>query len=200
MQPEFAVPSESERTTERQKICEWLDLESDARLILIAGGGEGLGKIEEITKNLLQSEISASIIVLAGNNERLRESCEKLSKNSSERNQLSVLGWTTRVPELFRAAEIMISKLGNTFDEAMACGLPIVALPPPPGAERVQYETLEKLGVGRGVKTVAEAVDTAIGLLKNNNALEKMRMNAVIFQRNEAAKKVALWLRERVEI
>ena len=200
MLPEFAVPSEFERAAERQKICEWLDLESNARLILIAGGGEGLGKIEEITKNLLQSEISASIIVLAGNNERLKEKCEKLRKNSSRRNQLSVLGWTMRVPELFRVADIMISKLGNTFDEAMACGLPIVALPPPPGAERVQYETLEKLGLGRGVQTVAEAVDTAIGLLENNTALEQMRKNAAIFQRNEAAQKVALWLRERVEI
>lgn len=200
MQPEFSVPSESERTTERQKICQWLDLESDARLILIAGGGEGMGKIEEIAKNLLQSEISASIIVLAGNNERLKETCEKLKKNLPGERRLCALGWTTRVPDLFRAADIMISKLGNTFDEAMACGLPIIALPPPPGAERVQYETLEKLGLGRRVQTVAEAVDTAIGLLKNNTALEHMRKNAAIFGRNEAAKKVALWLREKVEI
>ena len=200
MQPEFAVPSEYERANERKKICEWLDLDPNAQLILIAGGGEGLGKIEEIAKNLLQSEGSASILVLAGNNERLKRTCEKLKKNSAGESRLRVLGWTTRVPELFRAADIMVSKLGNTFDEAMACSLPIIALPPPPGAERVQYETLENFGVGRGVLTVDEAVTTVIGLLKNNNALEQMRKNAARLGRNNAAAKVALWLRERFKI
>ncbi len=199
MQPKFAVPSEYERADERQKICKWLDLEPDTPLILISGGGEGLGKIEEITKNLLQSEISASIIVLAGNNKRVKGNCEKLKADSASERRLRVVGWTNRVPELFRTADIMVSKLGNTFDEAMACGLPIVALPPPPGAERVQYETLEKLGVGRGVQTVAEAVATVIGLLKNNATLEQLRKNAAKLGQNDAAAKVALWLRERVE-
>lgn len=198
MQTGFAAPSEDERKTERRIVGEWLDLPFDAPLILVAGGGEGLGKIEEIARKLLESESSAAIVVLAGNNKKLKENCETLRKTPAAEKRLRVLGWTNRVPQLFRAADILISKLGNTFDEAMTCGLPIIALEPPPGAERIQYNLLENYGVGRALRSLEEISKTVGELLGDKDLLRKMRAKTASFGNAQAAAKLADWLRGKI--
>ncbi|HEY0427799.1 MAG TPA: glycosyltransferase [Pyrinomonadaceae bacterium] len=193
MQAEFTT--DFDRKKERWEVNKWLDLPSGLPLILVAGGGEGIGRIEEIVEELLHANRSAAIVVLAGKNEKLKRNCERLRKSSKH---LRILGWTNQVPQLLHAADVLISKLGNTFDEACACGLPIIALPPPPGSERAQYELLEKLGIGCAVKTPAEAAQVAAELLKNRIDLERMRKNADEFARREAAANLALWIKEKL--
>ena len=196
MQTEFAAPSDVERQAERRAVNEWLALETDKTLVLIAGGGEGMGKIEEITKSLLKSNLPAALVVLTGNNEKLKRDCERLKEQFAAENRLRVLGWTNRLPQLYRAADILISKLGNTFDEATACALPIIALPPPPGAEWAQYDLLEKLNIGQAVKTVEELTKTVRQLLADKNKLHEMRMRTASIGRLQAAEKLVLWLEE----
>lgn len=194
MRAEFDV--DFDKNAERRKVNEQFDLQADAPLILVAGGGEGMGKIEAIVRELLKLNSLAAIVVLAGKNEKLKQSIERMAENSKN---LRVLGWTDSISQLFRAADVLISKLGTTFDEAMACRLPIIALPPPPGAERTQFELLEKFAVGRCVKTPTEAAEAAESLLKNPAALERMRANAAKIARTNAAAKIALWLKEKIE-
>lgn len=194
MQAEFAT--DFDRMEERRKVDEWLDLNSDAPLILVAGGGEGMGKIEAIVKQLLAMKNPAAIVVLAGKNEKLQRNCERLARDAKN---LRVLGWTLRVPQLFHAADILISKLGNTFDEARACALPLIALLPPPGSERVQYQLLEKWETGCAVQTVEEAAQTVEKLLKNPRELTRMRENARAFGQTDAAEKLAQWLAGEIE-
>ena len=89
-------------------------------------------RIREYLKRL-----TPQIIVLTGRNERLKSRCERLAENGTG-ERLRVLGWTgpDQMPELMRAADLMVSKLGSMFNEAIASELPIIALEPPPGAER----------------------------------------------------------------
>ncbi len=201
MQSEFAFPDENERKVERRKVNELLDIETESPLVLIAGGGEGMGKIEEIAASLVKSKLSAAIIILAGKNEKLRANCEKLKANlSGKSSSLRVLGWTENVPQLYRAADILISKLGNTFDEATACGLPIIALPPPPGSEWAQYEFLQKANAGIAVKTVREVVAATKDLLSDGEKLKQMRLNSARIGRHNAAQKLAVWLEKRIKM
>ncbi len=193
MQAEFT--SEFDRIEERRKVNEWLDLNSDAPLVLVAGGGEGMGEIEEIVKKLTVLNTPAAIVVLAGKNEKLKRNCERLARNAKN---LRVLGWTHRVPQLFHAADLLVSKLGNTFDEALACALPIVALQPPPGSERVQYQLLERWGTGRAVRTIEEAAQTVEKLLKNPHELAELRKNSEAFRQTNAAEKMVQWLAENI--
>lgn len=191
MRKEFASPTKFERETERRAVCEWLGLPFDAPLILIAGGGEGIGKIREIAGRLIEKNFKASIVVLAGNNEKLKRDCEKLAAKT---NCLRVLGWTHRVPQLYRAGDVLISKLGNTFDEAVACRLPIIALEPPPGAERVQFELLEKWNVGRTAESLNALVKIVGELLGKPRILAEMRENAADYGKPNAAEKIAGWI------
>ena len=157
-----------------------------------------MGRILDIAERLLRADVFANLIVLAANNGRLKQECEDLKKTADNKNRLRVLGWTDRIPELFRAADILVSKLGNTFDEAIASSLPIIAMPPPPGAEQVQYELIEKLGIGRSVKTVGDVVAVVMELLEDGDVLRQMRSRMLAGGRHDAAEKLALWLRASI--
>src|SRR5947209_8000177 len=67
---------------ERADVCRWLALDPRRPLVLVAGGGEGMGRIEETTARLLRLKQHApQLVVLAGRNERLRARCELLARN-----------------------------------------------------------------------------------------------------------------------
>lgn len=180
---------------ERAEVCRWLELDPQQPLALIAGGGEGLGRIEETTAALLQADSALQIVVLAGRNEKLRTRCERLGGNGAS-NRLRVLGWTgpERMPKLMHAADLMVSKLGGMFNEAIAAALPIVALQPPPGSERVQYRLLEEWQVGCPVGTLAELVATVKDLVAHPERLSAMREQARARQKLDASKRIAIWL------
>lgn len=198
MQAEFKVLSDEERFSARGEICRRFQLDASQPFILVAGGGEGMGKIEVIARLLLKNNAAWQIVVLAGRNEKLKRNCEKLAKSRSEAARLRVLGWTPDVPILFQAADLMVSKLGNTFDEAMACGLPIIALEPPPGAERIQYALLEELEIGRAVKNLNQLTRTIEKLLSEPETLAMMRCRAARFSRTEAAERIAAHIEKRI--
>jgi processive 1,2-diacylglycerol beta-glucosyltransferase len=190
---EFRRLNDAERRSEREKAGGRLKLNPDKTTVLVSGGGEGLGKIEAIVKSLFQ--LKTQIVVLTGRNAKLKKACEKLAET---RENLRVLGWTEEIPCLMQAADVLVSKLGLTFYEAMACGLPIVALEPPPGAERVQYNLLENYGVGRAVKTVEEMSKVVGELLNDKGLLPKMRTKTEFMGDVQAAAKLAAWLREKI--
>src|SRR5205823_7086456 len=160
---------------EKAALCRELGLDSEKPLVLVAGGGEGLGTIEETTAKLLLTDPCPQLIVLTGRNERVKTRCEALG--SGRQRHLRVLGWVDpeKMPHLMSAADLMVSKLAGMFDEAIACGLPIVSLEPPPGAERLQHALLDEWGVGRAVWSIEELTQTVSQLLHDPSQLAEMR-------------------------
>jgi processive 1,2-diacylglycerol beta-glucosyltransferase len=192
----FDVPHEREQ--ERAAVCRWLALDPRKPLVLVAGGGEGMGRIEETTARLLQLKQPApQLVVMAGHNERLKSRCESLARGADE-ERLRVLGWTgpEQMPKLMSAADLMVSKLGSMFNEAIASELPIVALEPPPGAERVQYRLLGEWRVGYPVRTLDEMVSTVTDLLAQPQKLSAMREQARARRKPDASRHIARWLGE----
>lgn len=154
--------------------------------------------IERTTERLLQLKQPApQVVVLTGHNQRLRARCERLAHNGwSER--LRVLSWTSpeSMPKLMTAADLMVSKLGTTFHEAIATALPIVALEPPPGSERMQYRLLEEWKIGRAVRTLDQVCATVADLLGHPHKLDELRENACALRRLDASERIARWLEE----
>jgi UDP-N-acetylglucosamine:LPS N-acetylglucosamine transferase len=194
-----------EEMDDRAWLCDWLKLDAARPIILLAGGAEGLGRIEETLRSLLQLERDApQLVVLAGQNERLRKRCERLARVSSEEagKRVRVLGWieSSLMPRLLRACDLAVSKFGNSFDEAIACELPLVALEPPPGSERAQYELLEQWGTGRAVRTLDELKETVKSLLADERERERMREQARARRQTDAGERIARWLAEAKRI
>ena len=187
-----------DRAQERAEVCDWLKLDPHKPLALVAGGGEGMGRIEEVTAGLLRANgHELQLIVLTGRNERLKARCERLARDA-DALRLRVLGWTgpEQMPKLMHAADLMVSKLGSMFNEAIASQLPIVALEPPPGAERVQYHLLDEWRVGRAVRTLDEMIETVTELLNDPQQLSAMREQARARRKLDAAQRIAHWLEQ----
>jgi processive 1,2-diacylglycerol beta-glucosyltransferase len=186
-----------EREKERVEVCRWLALDPGLPLVLIAGGGEGMGRIEETAARLLHLKRPVQIVVLTGRNERLKSRCERLEQNGAQ-GRLRVLGWTEpeQMVKLMFAADLMVSKLGSMFNEAIASELPIIALEPPPGAERVQYRLLDEWKVGCALRTVDQIAERVEGLLEYPQLLEEMRRQARLHQSPDVSQRIARWLVE----
>jgi processive 1,2-diacylglycerol beta-glucosyltransferase len=201
MAAEFNLQLHLKKEEARAKVCRMLNLDARLPIVLIAGGSEGMGQIQEVINSLLRLPQPPQLIVLAGRNARLKWRCEQIGWRNKKgaRPSLRVLGWTEHVPLLMRAADLMVSKLGNTFDEAMVAELPLVALKPPPGSERVQYRLLEEWNVGRAVHTLDEMAETVSQLLADGLERARMRKNAHLRARPSAAVRLARWLSARCE-
>src|SRR2546423_3325685 len=100
------------------------------------------------------------------------------------------------MPKLMAAADLMVSKLGSMFNEAIASALPIVALEPPPGAERVQYRLLAEWHVGCPVRTLDEVCATVTDLFSHPQKLSTLRAEARARRKLDAAQRIARWLAE----
>ncbi len=188
---ESAFSSHTSRRQAQREVRQWLNVTTELPLILLAGGGEGLGQIEGIAERLLKLETpEVQLVVLTGRNARLQQRLKRLAQKGFNQ-RLRILRWTTQVARLMRAADVLVSKLGNTFDEAMAAELPLVALQPPPGSERVQYELLETWGVGIAVSTIDELVAAVSRLLSEEHTLAGMRLQARLRGRLNAATTIA---------
>jgi processive 1,2-diacylglycerol beta-glucosyltransferase len=198
---EWGVPLAGEfdalppREVVRAGVCSRLHLSSALPIVLVGGGSEGLGRPDAIAERLLDlPEVQLQIVVLAGKSARVMARCERVASAAPDR--VRVLGWTSRIHELMQAADLMVSKPGHTFDEAIASRLPLISLPPPPGSEHVQYRLLDEWNVGRGVRDLDELAALVSRLLGDDGELAAIRQSMARRARPGAARAVAGWIRD----
>ncbi|TWH51727.1 glycosyltransferase [Sporomusa sp. KB1] len=162
-------------------------------VILIMGGGLGLGAIEEAVISLQSTKTQVKIIVVAGNNAKLRDRLLTLRNTSC--NPLTVMGYTERINELMANASLLITKPGAlTCSEALAQELPLLLLSPLPGQEEDNANFLTQQGVALRIspaRTLASLVDE---LLSKPHILDDMRSKAHDLSKPAAANHIALCL------
>jgi UDP-N-acetylglucosamine:LPS N-acetylglucosamine transferase len=185
-----------QRTIARASLCARYALDPQRPIVLVSGGSEGLGRPDRLLEQLLQMQSPPQILVLAGRNRRLRARCTAVAGRSIV-TSVRVLGWTRDVWTLMAGADLLISKLGHTFDEAIAAGLPIVALEPPPGSERIQLRLVVEWGVGRAAIPGRDAASLVAELLASPITLAAMRAAAVARRKADAAGLIARWIANR---
>lgn len=88
-----------------------LNFNSNKKIILILGGGDGIPKGEKILRELLYAEISAQIAIVCGKNEILQKGAEKLKKKYEAKN-LKVYGYVDFIYELINISDVIITKCG----------------------------------------------------------------------------------------
>ena len=118
----------------RDDICRKIDsnLRPDIYTVLVLGGGEGLGRIEDVVGVL--KEFPIQCLIVTGRNERLRN---KLTRLKQDYPRLFVLGYIDNMHELMDISDLCVTKPGGaTVAECLVKGLPMIACRPPlPGPE-----------------------------------------------------------------
>jgi UDP-N-acetylglucosamine:LPS N-acetylglucosamine transferase len=146
--------------TDRELLRLGLGLQPDRFTVLVMGGGEGIGGLDTIARQLVQTQLPIQLIVVAGRNPALYKS---LSKQQHEWGiPHRVFGFAQNVPELMRASDVVVTKAGSvTIAESLACGLPIILSSVIEGQESGNVDFLVRHGVGglaRHAEDVVEAV------------------------------------------
>jgi 1,2-diacylglycerol 3-beta-galactosyltransferase len=118
----------------------------DRPLILLVGGGEGMGPLEEVANAISDNCPAASLVVITGRNQFLRARLQ----NQQWPIPAYVYGFVHEMPDFMRAADILVTKAGpGTISEAFIAGLPMVLYSRLPGQEdgNVAYVVLHGAGV-----------------------------------------------------
>lgn len=163
-------------------------------MILVAGGGHGLGEIEEVVASLLRSLTNAVVVVVCGKNAALERAMRAIAgaRPVDASVELRVLGYTNVMHELMAAADVMVGKPGGlSSTEARAVGLPMVLLRPIPGQEERNADMLVRIGAAVRSDRARDAGPTVAGILADPARHWAMRASASASGRPRAAFDVA---------
>ena len=169
-----------------------LGLDPDPRrlTLLLMGGGFGWGPMEGMLEEVLRLPESVQALVIAGKNEALRERLAKRVEGHESR--IKVHGFTDRVDLFLEAADLLVGKAGGlTSSEAMARGVPIVAVRPIPGQEERNCDYLQESGAAVRVHDLFDLHVRLTHFLGNRADLERMQANARAIGRPDSAFRVA---------
>jgi len=169
-------PKFSERH-DKEKIFNDLGLSKDKPIILIMGGSQGLGAIEEVVRSFLQDDKhDYQLIVVSGNNKKLKRKLSRISKKRTE--YIKILPFVDNIDELMEISNIIITKAGGiTTAEALAKKLPILVVDPIPGHERMNTDYLVDEGAAIEVENYGDVHDI-VNILFDSEKLSTIRKNA----------------------
>lgn len=122
-----------------------LNWNSDRITVLVVGGGEGMGQLKEIARGIASSGMNLQLAVVCGRNEALRQELESISWEIPTH----IYGFVTLMPEMMRAADLIVTKAGpSSVMEAVNAGLPIVLSGALPGQEDGNVKFIVEGGAG----------------------------------------------------
>ncbi|MBC8162198.1 MAG: glycosyltransferase [Roseiflexaceae bacterium] len=173
---------------DRQAVLDTYELDGDLPIILVSAGAVGGGPARAIVAQLMR--LNVQVVVVCGSNADLRREVEALTLPL--RSRFRVLGFTSDMPDLVRAATLFIGKPGGlTASECMAAGTPLAIVMPIPGQEERNSDYLLEEGAAVRCNDI-ETVSYKIGqLLANPQRLAKLRENARRIGRADAAALIA---------
>ncbi|UTY25701.1 glycosyltransferase [Treponema denticola] len=119
----FDVPYPQEQII---SIKEKLGIPKDKKIVLIAGGGEGLKNALSIVKAFIKKKSDSFLIVVCGKNRTLKYSLEYLVQFSKFKN-IKIFGFVAFMPDLINISDCIVTKGGPAMlMESLAVGKPVI--------------------------------------------------------------------------
>lgn len=169
-----------------------LHLDNDKHTVLIMGGSQGLGSIEEVTLLLLNSEKRKyQVVVITGSNKKLYTRLLRM-KNKNKWKDVYVLSYVENIDEFMAAADLVISKPGGmTIAETLAKALPMLIVDPIPGQERLNTDFLVKKGVAIEIKDHSNVNRLVEKVIYSKNTISQMKKNMLELAKPNSVSNIA---------
>ncbi|MEO0561386.1 MAG: glycosyltransferase [Chloroflexota bacterium] len=156
--PSFAQRLE-DKTAARTALG-WL---SNKTTILMLGGGEGMGPLFQMAREINRHNLDIQLVIVAGKNKQLKRHLESVQWNQPTR----IYPFTREMPRLMSGADIIVTKAGAaSVTEAVTAGLPIIISDVIPGQETGNMEYVVKSGAGEYPGTPAAVGETVARWVK----------------------------------
>jgi processive 1,2-diacylglycerol beta-glucosyltransferase len=152
--------------------------------ILLMGGSMGIAGIKKCLQELTQNRHQLKLVVVCGNNRRLKNELEEKYPASFNGKEIIIYGFTTEIPDLMDQSDLIVTKPGGlTASEAINKNIPMIIPFCIPGQEEENAEVLVRAGVAVSISDFAELNDAVDNLYNNPSVLEEMRQKAAEFSR-----------------
>ncbi|BDE05136.1 galactosyldiacylglycerol synthase [Vulcanimicrobium alpinum] len=167
-----------------------LGLPIDGTICLLMAGGEGGGKLLPTTMGLAKAGLDYHLVVVTGRNAALKAKLEELAPSLP--TPMTVLGFRNDVPELMRAADLLVTKAGpGTIAEASVAEVPVVVYDYVPGQERGNLDYVRTNGIGVVALTTAEVVQSVARIVHSQERLAKMRAQQTAVAPRGSSRRIA---------
>lgn len=164
-------------TYPKKQIGDELGFVSGLESVLIMGGGLGMGPIKNVAKKLDSLSHNFQVIVVCGQNEKLRK---WFTKNRAKfKKPIFIFGYTENIHKIMDFSDIIITKGGGiTISEALAKGLCIIVNHPIPGQEERNLAYLSKKQAVVDVEHAKDIGGVIEELLQNKKKIYFLREKA----------------------
>jgi len=167
-----------------------LGLPVDATVALLMAGGEGGGKLLPTTLGLARAGLDFHLVVVTGRNAALRQKLNELAPSLA--TPMTVLGFRNDVPELMRAADLLVTKAGpGTIAEASVAEVPVVVYDYVPGQERGNLDYVRTNGIGVVALTTSQVISSVARIVHNQERLANMRAQQTAVAPRGSSRKIA---------
>ncbi len=175
---------------EREEVLKEFNLKENLKVILFfAGGKMGLARsnIYSYMEQIARMANHFQIVAISGKNDKVFEKFNEIAENSINKENIKVMEYTTKVPELMSVADLVISKPGGiTVSECLASNVPMLIINPIPGQETDNTDFLELNNLAKCVKH-NDNLGMIMEELIEDNTLNQLRQNTMKFAKPEAA-------------
>jgi 1,2-diacylglycerol 3-beta-galactosyltransferase len=168
-----------------------LGLPVDKLIVMLMAGGEGGGKLLSTTLALARARLPVHLVVVCGRNEHLEQKLQEMAPSLP--TPMHVLGFTDKIPEYFRAVDLLVTKAGpGTLAEANAAQLPVVVYDYVPGQERGNVDFVRNNGLGAvALHGAAEVVTAVRSMIRTPERLATIRHNQEIVAPRRSSRRIA---------
>jgi UDP-N-acetylglucosamine:LPS N-acetylglucosamine transferase len=150
--PYTASANAADRAEAAARVRAELALPAGRPVALMTAGAWGAGDVAAAAR--VVAGAGAAVVVLCGRNDALRRQLTEATDDAGR--WIRALGWRTDVPDLLRAADVLVENAaGQSALEAMAISTPVVTLRPIPGHGRAGAQRMAELGLSTFVSDAA---------------------------------------------
>ncbi len=159
-------------------------------VITLFGGGIEARRVRLIAEELLASEVSGTLVSVAGRNLELAAALSDLG--DGPQMAMRRLGRIDFVDDLVAASDVVITKAGGLIiSEVLARRTPLVIIDPLLGQEEWNADFITGVGAGVQLRMPEMAARTALALLQQPGRMAAMREQAARVGFPEAASTIA---------
>ncbi len=176
----------------QSKIRQNLRIKPDRFVVTFVTGSTGTTSVLPLIKLVAQKMQNGHLIVVCGNNTRLKKSLSQVIPHPT--TKIKLVGFTHQVGSLMKAADLVVGKAGpNMLFEATAVQVPFLASTYISGQESGNIEIIKQFKLGWVQTASARASAKILSLQKNSKPLiDVSRQAAVLAKHNQNSQKTLL--------
>lgn len=176
---------------DKQVIREKLGWPKELPIVLLVGGGEGMGPMDQVARWIDEAPISLALIIVTGRNQKLKSQLER----QSWQKPVKVYGFVRQMPDFMQAADILVTKAGpGTITEALNASLPMLLYSRLPGQEDGNVSYIVSQGAGYWTPTNESLLQALQTWIENPNEYQRAVEACRSLSRPNAAKDIATLL------